>query len=254
MIKVARKYKVRVETIEPSEELQKGLPIWLHIGASKDMKKLNNHKHARCLRQNHKISTTGELKELTVRNNADHKPRRNCRCHFCKHDRNELGCDNPHKCRQFAVKFLNNLTDKWNPSLPKNRQVSNLTDAQLEGNRTALEQKEKLTFDPDMARELGLSDSFRVFTEDHEQNERAIQTAQDDQPVNEEATRVTTHGIVKIDEHGDFVAGGGAYFAQNDARNVSTRIGPTIASAQGGELGAILLVLQKTPKNRPLEL
>ena len=58
-----------------------------------------------------------------------------------------------------------------------------------------------------------------------------------------------------INEDGDYVAGGGIWFGINDARNISFQPNPNEQTSKiTGALGALLLLIQRTPPDENLRI
>jgi len=65
---------------------------------------------------------------------------------------------------------------------------------------------------------------------------------------------VITSGKHNINEDGDHISGGGAWFKNNTYPNVSIRPPEELSSIESGELSVILSVLKIVPKNKKLYL
>lgn len=100
MLKAAKKYRVTFEPVLLDQGLKRELPIWHHIGTTKDKGNTpNNDAWSICQRVNHKILTVGEMFDFIHGERPQrHSERRNCACTVCRNLRRE-GCENPVKCR-----------------------------------------------------------------------------------------------------------------------------------------------------------
>ncbi|KAJ3816631.1 hypothetical protein F5880DRAFT_1452795, partial [Lentinula raphanica] len=107
MMKVAKKYGVELENAGLPREAMMEMPLWYHIGADPNKKQLNRSNTAKCLQENHKIFKVKEAIAMMQRlSEGEHYPESFCRCDACSHDKDELGCRNPHKCAMAAADRL----------------------------------------------------------------------------------------------------------------------------------------------------
>ena len=93
MLGVAKKYNVGIKPLLPNGALKNNMPIWHHIGSDPHKRPQNNSALARCLRNKHKILTTGELYNFAMEILPPcHNGHKNCACQPCKRIAN-LGCN-----------------------------------------------------------------------------------------------------------------------------------------------------------------
>src|SRR4030095_6809252 len=97
MLKAAKEFKVKLELLQPTQEIKNSLPIWQHSQANDLLRLEYNIKESKCLRNKHNILTVGQTKNLTQRITRAHKPRSNCPCYTCREERLFTTCNNPHK-------------------------------------------------------------------------------------------------------------------------------------------------------------
>ena len=115
MVKVAGKYRVKLQVMNPSEDLKMALPIWLHPGGIEG-RRIINSKAMICLRDNHGVQTVGGMAKVAKRmRNNDHKQTAKCRCSACDSDRRANACDNPARCAAAARKTIDKLIPTWKP-------------------------------------------------------------------------------------------------------------------------------------------
>ncbi|KAJ7672362.1 hypothetical protein DFH06DRAFT_979796, partial [Mycena polygramma] len=57
LYKAADAFGLKLDALAVDKPIKCELPIWFHIGANQDLKKLNNSTHAKCLRNIHKVTT-----------------------------------------------------------------------------------------------------------------------------------------------------------------------------------------------------
>src|SRR4030095_2584114 len=67
MLKAAKEFKVKLELLQPTQEIKNSLPIWQHTQANDLLRLEYNIKESKCLRNKHNILTVGQTKNLTQR-------------------------------------------------------------------------------------------------------------------------------------------------------------------------------------------
>ncbi|KAJ7662875.1 hypothetical protein B0H17DRAFT_900455, partial [Mycena rosella] len=116
MIKCLNKYGVGFETVNPSAQIQRDVPLWHHPGQDRQKRQENNGGKAKCLRKNHGVITTGDGIDMTRRlDDPLHEENDSCACDACEEDRTGRGCKNPHACAKAAASRLRQLLPKWIP-------------------------------------------------------------------------------------------------------------------------------------------
>ncbi|KAJ7314481.1 hypothetical protein DFH08DRAFT_616261, partial [Mycena albidolilacea] len=116
MIKCLNKYGVSFETVRPSAEILKKMPLWHHPGEDRQKRQENNGKKAKCMRKNHAVMTIGDGLDLAQRlKNSKHAKLASCVCDECEDDREVQGCQNPHACATAAASRLGQILPKWIP-------------------------------------------------------------------------------------------------------------------------------------------
>ncbi|KAH9852907.1 hypothetical protein C2E23DRAFT_703320, partial [Lenzites betulinus] len=255
MIKVARKYNVRLDSPLPKEDLIKTLPIWYHF-ALVHSRSSANCKSSRCLRNNHDVITVADcLSVIRAPTAADtHRNRRDCKCVQCMHDRNVLGCDDPARCAKAASAILGRLRDKWRPGTNANTDGLSLTRAQRDRNLVNATARDVLTFDPSITQGMPIGNAFRVFLQNGEEHgPRACRPIRPFQ-LECESTVVYTDG--SCDENGasDARAGAGIWFGEGDERNAALRVPGGCQTNQAAEAYAVLAAAESTPDFAPLKV
>ncbi|KAJ7264348.1 hypothetical protein C8J57DRAFT_1034029, partial [Mycena rebaudengoi] len=115
MVKCLNKYGLKFETVNPSNEVQKKLPLWHHPGANSQKRQENNGERPSCLRRNHAVMTVGDALDLIQRlDDPLHYKRMTCLCDACDADK-EQGCENPHACVTTAASRLGQILPRWIP-------------------------------------------------------------------------------------------------------------------------------------------
>ncbi|KAJ6632292.1 hypothetical protein B0H10DRAFT_1717603, partial [Mycena sp. CBHHK59/15] len=118
MVKCANKHRISFETVNPSPELLKQMPLWHHPGEDEGKRQENNSKKAVCMRAKHAASTMGDALEMVRRlDNPLHAGRATCMCECddCDVDRTENGCEDPHACATKAKSSMGQICPKWIP-------------------------------------------------------------------------------------------------------------------------------------------
>ncbi|KAH9829972.1 uncharacterized protein C8Q71DRAFT_681820, partial [Rhodofomes roseus] len=168
MLKTAKKYKASFAAIKLDRHLKEQLPIWYHISATKELRRLDNTSLSKCLRRVHNVKTVADIARATrhdalIQTNegeADEK----CPCDQCEMDR-QMGCKDPLRCRDAAGRLLNRLEQKWNPAERSPNDGLTLTTKKLKENMEALDKDKAATFNPSVTERGGLSEAFRVFVD-----------------------------------------------------------------------------------------
>jgi hypothetical protein len=129
MIKVANKYGVAFDTLNPSEELRRLLPMWHHFGEDPSKTQYNNKAQSKCLHSTHNVRTTGDGMEIISRlDDRGHNAEAGCTCIPCTEDRAINGFRDPHKCTLAARERLGLLLPKWDPRTDERQQVETPND------------------------------------------------------------------------------------------------------------------------------
>ncbi|KAJ6631978.1 hypothetical protein B0H10DRAFT_1670085, partial [Mycena sp. CBHHK59/15] len=114
MVKCLNKYGIGFETVHPSIEVQRKLPLWHHPGENHQRRQVNNGEKASCLRNNHAAKMVGDGVDLTQRlDDPAHEKQASCECVACEEDRTSRGCENPHACAKAAASRLGQILEKW---------------------------------------------------------------------------------------------------------------------------------------------
>ncbi|KAJ3821335.1 hypothetical protein F5878DRAFT_496627, partial [Lentinula raphanica] len=214
MMKVAKKYAVELDHNGLPKDVLMQMPLWYHIGADPSKVQRNRSVTAKCLQNNHKIFTVHEAIQLLQRlEEEEHYPANFCRCQQCAHDKDHLGCRDPHRCITTVAERLSQLKSRWDPTKLEDNGLS-IEDVDLE--------KGDICFSP-YPEHLHLLSSFRVFTnkkwETH--SEVAPQNAENQsQPVQEHReTTVWCGGYSQDPQTTTAKAGGAVWYGSNLAQN-----------------------------------
>ncbi|KAH6911654.1 hypothetical protein BKA70DRAFT_1033196, partial [Coprinopsis sp. MPI-PUGE-AT-0042] len=119
MVKCAEKHNAQCLPLTISWQTKLQMPYWYHIGTRNGMPHIYNDRWAKCQRENHAISSVGEMLEHADKNRyIDHVNRWNCDCAHCYND-TILSCEDPIECRRNADRKLDLLMDEWDPTSGK---------------------------------------------------------------------------------------------------------------------------------------
>jgi ribonuclease HI len=257
MLKAAKNQNVNFMTIRLSQQLKQELPAWFQVGA--DHWAINN-RSAKCLLNKHKAKTIADLMKVSarIRDNTNplvHRPTNYCNCPACADDQRK-DCTHSHDCATEALARINRTLPKLNPLGPGIRHDNlSLTNRRKNQNRKAREENGKITFDPSITTKDDISECFRVFTDPQRSTRHPAQRPQNNGANNRhEEMTVYTDGSCTDNGKENAKSGGGAWFGQNDPRNKALRVPGESHSNQIGELAAVIVALQNTPRFYPLEI
>ncbi|KAH9833095.1 uncharacterized protein C8Q71DRAFT_686284, partial [Rhodofomes roseus] len=169
MMATGKKYNVSFAAIKLDRRLKEELPVWYHLGATKQLRRLNNTKVSDCLRQKHGVHVIANLLKVTETHipiingqmGSEAQIENECECDKCEDLRNK-GCKHPETCRQAAARILGLIRPKWHPENENNDGLS-LTHRRKEKNQQAVENEEATTFDPSVTSRDGIAQAFRAF-------------------------------------------------------------------------------------------
>ncbi|KAJ6453024.1 hypothetical protein DFH09DRAFT_836281, partial [Mycena vulgaris] len=218
MLKVAKKFGVEFDTLQPTKGIRESLPLWHHIGENPEHIQINNSPQCKCLRARHGVSTVGDGLAVMARLVCPtHVEDRWCVCEPCSNDRRERGCTNPHACALSAKSRLDLLISKWDPRSPDPPDLP--PPPQNDGVHPFVPPP-KIT---------KLSDGFRIFTKPV--GDPIVAPPAGAPPVSNDASpiRVAIGSHCEFSGSTDARAAFGVVFAHNDLRNSSARVPNTVA-------------------------
>ncbi|EPS93198.1 hypothetical protein FOMPIDRAFT_1136675, partial [Fomitopsis schrenkii] len=165
MLLVGRKYNASLAAIKLDTSLKVQLPVWYHVGAKCELRKLNNTKISDCLRDNHRVHTVLDLLRLRRHNVTAYIPPENdCDCQECENER-QRGCKHPFTCHEAAEKLLSMIRPKWHPDNIAPIDGLTLTKRRHDRNTEALGEGDEVTFNPSVTERDGISKAFRIFVD-----------------------------------------------------------------------------------------
>ncbi|KAF9784733.1 hypothetical protein BJ322DRAFT_984226, partial [Thelephora terrestris] len=117
MIKIAKKYGVKLEAIHPAPEVRAELPAIRSI-QTKPLEKPDtlSDKFGKCIRNTHKVRTLQDVSDIATDVPNNHKRNKKCKCDRCAKIRRDTNgaCKHPNKCIERAANLLETVNDKWN--------------------------------------------------------------------------------------------------------------------------------------------
>ncbi|KAG2088265.1 uncharacterized protein F5147DRAFT_587724, partial [Suillus discolor] len=227
------------------------LPIWFHIGASKELKKFNNHLHASCLRDNHNITSVSQLETTMKRYSPHHRQNKDCPCEHCLVDRTSYKCNKPFKCVKLAKEIMNCLLLKWHPNNCSPSYALNIAPEQSTENDDQGEANIKI-FDPIFPSPDTLETGFRAFVKTQPQS--TLPASQTTKPPGNppQLINIVIAGTHQVNKDREYMSGGGAWISHDNPQNVSIKIPEPLAGPGAGEIGALLTVVTNLPKDAPI--
>ncbi len=239
MLKVARRYAVRIEGLAFSRNILNAMPMWDHAEAdrTKLVRLTFPSRLLTCLMDKHEAITVGDFAELaTGLDDPDHRPKATCGCAACRTLRDEKGCENPHACSSRARDMLATLPGKWNPTREQpedyERDIMEAISKEVPGDRY-------VPFDRRITTYGDVGHIFRIFTGPQPtSNESVPMKLMEDGSV----LTIATDGSCIRNGEKNAQAGAGVFVAADHALNQSIRLPDSIDQTnQTGEIAATLL-------------
>ncbi|KAI0721265.1 hypothetical protein C8T65DRAFT_566283, partial [Cerioporus squamosus] len=257
MIKVAKKYGVRLDVVCPSDALRDALPIWNHF-ALHEGSRIAATKSIKCLRAGHDVINVGDAAKAAARLHSigmreGHRPSVQCCCPECSRDK-DLGCDNPHRCALAARKILDKLRPRWAVSRNNVADGLSLTPRRLRTNHESLERHGRVLFDPSILARLPIGAHFRVFGDTECCSMAVVRRPPRGASVMAEAVEVHTDGSCVQNGSDAALAGSGVWFGPGDLRNVAALVPGLAQTNQAAELYAVSLAVASVPPFAPLHI
>jgi ribonuclease HI len=257
MIKIAKKYGVRLEATHPTQEVRTNLPA-IRSNQTNPGTKPDTlcDKPGKCLRSKHKIQSLQDVLNISSDIPRNHRRSKRCKCTKCSLINNETNnsCKHPFKCIERAATLLKSINEKWNPQTehpPEFFITPHPNEVGPKQNPDTMEITH--TLDP-FDIETSLADCFRIFTSseptDPSRTSRAERTIEFTEP----ETTIYTDGSCSKNGESIAHAGSGIWFGENDPRNISLRVPGPDQSNQSGELYAILHAISSSPPDRALSI
>jgi len=148
MLKVAEKYKVKIQERKADKELKGNMVTWLNVMKPKANYK-QNKKVSKCLQETHEVRTIREMEEFIRKYKNKNKIR---------------GCTNPKACIKMAKGIIEDLPKKWNPEAetPYKDGLDHMI-KRKEEHKEFLEGKENV-YNPDITERGEPEEVIRIFT------------------------------------------------------------------------------------------
>ncbi len=239
MMKVAKKYGLRLEGIALSNEILTAMPMWDHVYA--DRTRLGRltvpSKLLTCLQRAHNARTVGDFVEIArTLSKPLHKAKATCKCSGCAKMRADHGCRNPHLCGARANDMIGTLPAKWNPSAgqPEDYEGPVMVRAQKEQQEDG-----NVLFDRRVTTHGDIGHAFRIFTD-----KEPVVNGPVDLRIDEDGTSVVlaTDGSCLHNGERRAQAGAGVYAEHDHGLNRSIRLPDDLEqSNQTGEIAATLV-------------
>lgn len=253
IFKAAKKYNVRWEAISIDPEIVHQLPIWFHLGASDDVKKLNNHLYASCLRDNHKVRSVSDMESLICRQDPSHRKHKDCSCNSCISNR-LIHCKKPFKCALLAKDLLTCILPKWNPESCATHYTLHIDPKQIPENGSADDKNAHAAFNPVFPSPKTLEEGFWAFVVHRPQSTYSARQAITLPGPHPGLADITTADAHLISKDGDHISAGSAWFRAEDTHNVSIKLSDNLASPRAGEIGALIAAISPLPTNTPIHI
>ena len=250
ILKVAKTYNLTLDAIAFHPNLLRTAPIWFHAGATQALNRLNNHHDVRCLQRCHRVTSVGDTSTLAeCILSDDHQQSNYCQCPTCIYIRRTYDCMQPAKCITFARDLLHCLPTKWLPS-------ENVCDTARDDTINLANEGESFVFHANLSLATYLKDAFHIIRPEKTSHPTpARHGAPVDLPHPIQEVEVFCCSTSKINNDGNYVAGGSVWFGTNDARNISFQPTPNEQTSKAmGALGAMLLLFQRTAPNEQLKI
>ncbi|KIK32406.1 hypothetical protein CY34DRAFT_41349, partial [Suillus luteus UH-Slu-Lm8-n1] len=253
IFKVAKKYNVRWKTVSIDPEVACQLPIWFHLGASDNIKKLNNHLQAGCLRDNHKVNSINNVERMLLRQDPTHQKHKNCTCNSCTGDR-LIHCRNPSKCMLLAKDLLTCVLLKWNPATCATPYTLHIDPEQIPKNGSADDKNAPVVFDPVFPSPKTLEEGFRVFVAQRPQSTHSARQIITPPGPHLRLANITTADAHLISKDGEHTSAGTAWFRNENPWNISIKLPDELAGPGAGEIGVLITAISSLPANTPLHI
>jgi ribonuclease HI/exonuclease III len=249
LVKVAKKYGVRLDSIAMSKEAVREMPIWFHLEADKAIRYKNKQKASRCLRDSHGVFTVGDT-EKVASTPIDHKNDQGCQCQGCHVMRQNDGCKNPIACIRMARSLLDTLPKRWDPRSDQTIEEKIAIEEQSENDDT---EGVWTTFDPRTVVNTSLKDAFRILADAPKVSGDVTKMLRNEQAPT--SVLLATDGACDENGKANAKAGAGVYYGLDDPRNISCRVPEEITQTnQTGEILAAERAVALAEKDINLKL
>ncbi len=251
MMKIALKHNVCADSPNPTEELKMKLPIWYHIGREEGRNPANTVA-SKCLREKHEVVSVLDCSKVAARLTnqvRNHRQRIDCPCGDCTKDRDELGCNNPHRCALAAQKAITKLVPLWKPGNAPPNDGLTLTKHRKQANMLARAGNGRVLFNPLSSDPASISEMFRIFANPKTDPARTHPAHRPPRTfaVQGEEVVVYTDGSCMRNGQATAHAGSGVWFGPTDARNIASGVPGPHQSNQTAELYAVALAADVVP-------
>jgi hypothetical protein len=221
MMKVVSKYDVALETQMVDDPVMRQMPLWYHIGATDTLNYMNNKPMAKCLRDNHDVTTVGDAMNLIHNRPTRHRNRRQCPCEMCQEAR-ERKCEYPHHCMEYCKDLVATLKAKWNPEATKQSDDLDFEEERDKEQSADDGDESLIRFNPDLRLKNCPEEGIRAFTRKEKRTHLPAyrQTGRGQRSIAE----VTIAGMVTGIKSDEVRNGAGTFFKTGDDRNTQMRV------------------------------
>ncbi len=242
MMRVAKKYGLRLEGIAFSRQIINDMPIWDHVYADRlRLSRLSTpSKLTSCLQEKHNVTTVRNCMSLIrILEDTTHEPRAICKCGGCTRLRRQTECTNPHLCATRARDMLSTLPAKWNPCKRQPEDFERKATDDLAKENLS---KDLIPFNREVTTYGDLGHAFRIFTDARPVSNEGFEVELDEEG---SCTTIATDGSCLYNGERKAQAGAGVFVEADQARNLSVRLPKSIEqSNQTGEIAATLLAME----------
>jgi len=254
MLRMAKKYNVKLEAILPSKEAQTKMPVLHHAQVHQPISYTSEA--AKCLRDKHHVTTINDLLAITENLPRNHLDRCNCICPRCKELRwrTQSTCKRPNKCIIKAQEILESLNPKWDPTKnPKEGFFTRPEPKETGPTMNPVTGEKEIVFNPFTVQKK-LTDCIQIFTEPGGNQPDIVTRAEKSGTIYPPDTVVYTDGSCIRNGQDSARAGSRIWYGPHDTRNTSIRVAGPEQSNQMGELLAILHVIKTHPPDAELTI
>jgi ribonuclease HI len=244
MLTAAQKHNIKISILRAPPELKLKMPAFFHPGMKSS--RLNSSKFAKCLRRNHDVVTIERLIQVSQTN------------------QNEPNCIHANgKCKTFAIKLLNNLTEIWRPNTNSPATNDLYHTPRRKARNSAADIKETvITFNPDPMDGTNPRHNVRIFGKriGYINRHNELKTPGNPLRIRHNATtprrdhkiEIHTDGSAELNGWENSTAGIGNWYGEDSDQNLGLKLDGIVQTNQRAELTAILAALRSNSSDDDL--
>ncbi|KAG1720646.1 hypothetical protein EDB19DRAFT_1587964, partial [Suillus lakei] len=176
-----------------------------------------------------------------------------CPCPHCTQDRS-IHCKKPFKCAQLAKDLLTCILPKWNPEMSAPPYTLHISPEQIPTNDTSDGDNTPAIFNPVFPSPKTLDKGFRVFVAQRPPCSSLVSQTPTPQRPTPELAKVIMADAHQINNDGDHVSAGMAWFSNEDPRNTSVKLSEDLAGPGAGEICALIATISTLQADIPLQI